>query len=327
MNDIMVSICCTAYNHQDFIGDAIEGFLIQKTNFPIEIIIHDDASSDSTPKIIETFRKKYPDIIKPIYQTENQYSKGRKISADIIWPRASGKYIAVCEGDDFWLDPEKIQKQVDYMERNPECSMCFHGAKAIIFDSSLTDRLIRPYKKNRVVDIEDLIVGGGGFFPTASLLFRRDLINDLPEFVIQSSVGDFPMALFLASQGTIYYMDEIMSVYRYRFPGSWTSRNSNFDANIRNLENDIFVLESINKYTNFSYDEIISKVILDRLIDISELKGERWDLKEPLKHEFFKNLGVKHKFTVLNRFYFPQIYKFAKRVKKKYWFIIKKAAY
>jgi len=102
--DPLVSICCLTYNHAPYIRDAIEGFLMQKTNFPVEILIHDDASTDGTADIIREYETRYPDIIKPIYQTENQYSKGVKISWEYQFSRARGKYIALCEGDDYWTD-------------------------------------------------------------------------------------------------------------------------------------------------------------------------------------------------------------------------------
>lgn len=119
----LVSIHCTAYNHEAFIKKAIEGFLIQETDFPIEILIHDDASTDKTPEVIRFFQKKYPEIIKPIYQNENQYSKGIGIIGVTNLSRAKGKYTAVCEGDDYWITKDKLQTQVNFLESNPEYGM------------------------------------------------------------------------------------------------------------------------------------------------------------------------------------------------------------
>ena len=141
--EIIVSICCATYNHQKYIRDAIEGFLMQKTTFPFEILIHDDASTDGTADIIREYEAKYPDIIKPIYQRENQYSKGIKISQVYQFPRAQGKYIALCEGDDYWIDPLKLQKQVDYMERNSRVSML--TSHYVIYDQE-RDVFITPPK-------------------------------------------------------------------------------------------------------------------------------------------------------------------------------------
>ena len=116
----LVSISCITYNHEKYIRDTIESFLMQMTTFPFEILIHDDASTDGTANIIKEYQKKYPDIIYPIYQKENQYSKKIRITATYQLPRARGKYIAICEGDDYWIDPNKLQKQVDFLERNLE---------------------------------------------------------------------------------------------------------------------------------------------------------------------------------------------------------------
>src|SRR5690554_3017735 len=137
----LVSICCITYNHEDFIRDAIEGFLMQKTSFPIEIIIHDDASTDNTANIIEEYANKYPDLFVTILQSENQWSKGGgSIYARFVYPRARGKYIALCEGDDYWTDPLKLQKQVDFLEANPEYILCFTNTRTV----DENNKILRP---------------------------------------------------------------------------------------------------------------------------------------------------------------------------------------
>jgi len=110
---------------EGYIKDALEGFLIQKTDFPFEILINDDASTDSTADIIREYEAQYPNLIKPIYQTENQYSQGKKPNQEFNFPRAIGKYIALCEGDDYWTDPLKLQKQLDFLEENPEYGLVY----------------------------------------------------------------------------------------------------------------------------------------------------------------------------------------------------------
>ncbi len=136
MKEIMVSISCITFNHEQYISDAIESFLMQQTNFNYEILIHDDASTDRTVEIIKEYQKKYPNLIKPIYQTENQYSKGADVSF-INEKRAVGKYLSICEGDDYWTDPHKLQKQFDFMEEHPECSLCVHGGKVVSTEKQL----------------------------------------------------------------------------------------------------------------------------------------------------------------------------------------------
>jgi glycosyltransferase involved in cell wall biosynthesis len=126
----LVSICCETYNHEKYIRDAIDGFLMQKTDFAYEIIIHDDASTDQTADIIRSYADNNPNII-PILQAENQHSKGVRILSTFVYPIVRGKYIALCEGDDYWTDPGKLQKQIDYMEEHPECTLCVHASSDI----------------------------------------------------------------------------------------------------------------------------------------------------------------------------------------------------
>lgn len=139
---IMVSIRCTAYNHEKYIRDALEGFVMQKTNFRFEAIVHDDASTDGTAAIIREYAEKYPDIIKPIYETENQYSKHDGSLTKIMNEACKGKYIALCEGDDYWIEPYKLQKQVDFLESSPDYSMCWTDAFVEIM-----------VKKRHIIDI------------------------------------------------------------------------------------------------------------------------------------------------------------------------------
>lgn len=128
-NKILLSIRCLVYNHEPFLRQCLDGFVMQKTNFRFEAIVHDDASTDGSAAIIREYAEKYPDIIKPIYETENQYSKHDGSLGRIMNAACKGKYIAVCEGDDYWIDPLKLQKQVDFMESHPDYSMCFHRAR------------------------------------------------------------------------------------------------------------------------------------------------------------------------------------------------------
>src|SRR3989304_1339440 len=169
----LVSICCITYNQGRYIQDALDGFLMQKTTFPIEIIIHDDASVDKTTDIIKEYKKKHPNLITAIYQSENQYSNGvRGIAARFTFPKARGKYIALCEGDDYWTDPRKLQKQVDIMESDPAISFCFHSVKLIIEnENSIKERIIKRSYKNRTFNIGEMILGGGSLCPTQSVMF------------------------------------------------------------------------------------------------------------------------------------------------------------
>lgn len=258
-NEIMVSIECTSYNHEDFIAEALDSMLMQKTNFAYEILIHDDASTDRTAEIIRSYEQRYPNIIKSICQTENQYSKGVLVELFNL-ERASGKYIAVCEGDDYWTDPEKLQRQVDYMEAHPECSMCVHAAERV---SAVTKKIvssIRPSQKDRIFSVEEVIEGGGELFATNSILYSRKKIPEMPEYYLNATIGDYPLVICGALNGTVYYMDRNMSAYRVEVKGSWTDvQVSDVEKKQKHLQEVADMLDEINAYTHFKYDKVINR--------------------------------------------------------------------
>lgn len=174
----LVSICCLTYNHTPFIRKCLDGFLMQKTDFPIEILIHDDASTDGTDDIIREYTAKYPDLIFPLFETENQYSKGHAGEMDIKYnySRARGKYIAYCEGDDYWTEPLKLQKQVDFLEEHPEYSVCFHRCRSFYvkedrWDDDACGKII---SNNTVgVDISLDTYFNGWYTQPLTMVFRR----------------------------------------------------------------------------------------------------------------------------------------------------------
>ena len=220
----LVSICCITYNHKEYIRDALDGFLSQRTDFPYEILINDDASTDGTADIIREYEQKYPEKIRALLQTENQYSKGiTNPSGAFNFPRVRGSYVAMCEGDDYWTDPEKLQKQVDYMEAHPDCSLCFHSARIITVDGSLSDKRMRPYPESRIVSPSEIVDKPQGY-AMASMMFRSEIIRKLPKYYVNCPVGDTPLQLMAAATGYGYYMDQDMSVYRLGAAVSWTSQ-------------------------------------------------------------------------------------------------------
>lgn len=313
MNKIMVSISCTTYNHENYITDAIESFLMQKTNFAYEILIHDDASTDRTPEIIKEYELKYPGLIKPIYQKENQYSKGIKVGK-FNRERAKGKYIAVCEGDDYWIDPYKLQKQVDYMEKHPECSLCVHAAYRVRPDKTVLKLPFRPHRCNKVFTIEEIIEGGGGLFPTNSMMYRAVYINSnkrLPVFYEKAPVGDYPLAIYLALQGSVYYIDEFMSAYRVGVPSSWTSRisSSSIKSRVGLKDKLIDMLDEINRYTDYKYDNTIEKTKKYHQLDSLLIQGRFNELKNGELREYYCQLSVLNKIKINIKQYLPGISK------------------
>lgn len=212
-NNVIVSIICLAYNHERYIRQCLEGFIMQKTNFAYEIIIHDDASTDNTATIIKEYELKYPHIIKPIYQKENQYSKGVKIGKTFLYPKANGKYIAECEGDDYWIDPLKLQKQVDILENNCNVGLCYTGAKVFNQDKqTFTSTLISPYTNFESLLIQNPIT-------TLTVLYRKSFIDSYNKVIIPDNkgwlMGDYPLWLWIASQSKVHFCEDITAVYRH----------------------------------------------------------------------------------------------------------------
>ena len=300
MNEIMVSICCLVYNHEKYLRQCLDGFVKQKTNFKFEVLIHDDASTDSSAAIVREYEEKYPDLIKPIYQTENQHSKGIRITYTYQYPRVTGKYIAFCEGDDYWSDENKLQKQFDLMEMHPECSLCVHRVQ-YVWENGKKMKEARPLKpmKSGMISQEDavaLVLNGPIPFQTTSYFCRKDCaeIDHRPEFLTAAPVGDVPRLLFLAEQGPWYYIDETMSCYRKGVAGSWTSRyhqDENFRKNmIQRIEK---MCRLYDEYTGKKYSENIEKAIHLKWFElyVSTLNIEKLRSKE--YRECYKYLPIK----------------------------------
>lgn len=239
----VVSICCITYNHEKYIRDCIEGFLMQKTTFPIEIIIHDDASTDGTTQIIKEYAEKNTDLFVIILQTENQYSKGGgSIYARFVFPRARGKYIALCEGDDYWTDPLKLQKQVDILEQNSDYSLVFHNAILKNVYSG-KEELFNKRKMSKSFKLKDVILKSW-FTPTASFVFRKE--NVQTEFYNNVN-GDMQIVLNSVLKGKLYYIDSIMSVYNYGTTYS-ASRSSSRKALYKKALNFLTLIDNKTKY-------------------------------------------------------------------------------
>lgn len=217
----VVSICCIAYNHERFIEDALEGFLIQETDFPFEIIIHDDASTDKTADIIGEYKKRYPKIITPIYQKENQYSKGQKPLIDFVLPRAAGKYVALCEGDDYWTGPYKLEKQINFLEANPDYVMCYHNAKIIDENGDLISQSKLPNELKRDFSKEELIQGK--MILTLAICFRN-IIREYPDEIYKVLNGDKFLTSLLGNTGRGKYMPDIDDAVYRKQPGAIWSK-------------------------------------------------------------------------------------------------------
>ncbi|HIZ05877.1 MAG TPA: glycosyltransferase [Candidatus Phocaeicola gallistercoris] len=222
---LMVTIRCITYNHEPYIRQCLEGFVMQKTSFRFEAIVHDDASTDGTAAIIREYAEKYPDIIKPIYETENQYSKHDGSIRRIMNAYTHGKYVAMCEGDDYWTDPYKLQKQVDFLESHPDYVMCSHR-----FDQYYEDRHRLEKEKDDTFqgadyDLQNLI-GGKWFTQTLTVMYRRSAL-DLKRYERYGMSMDIILFYELLKHGKGYCFPEAMGVYRYHNGGVWSEVSQN----------------------------------------------------------------------------------------------------
>lgn len=218
----MVSIWCLAYNHEKYIQECLDGFVMQKTNFKFEAIVHDDASTDSTAKIIQEYAEKYPDIIKPIFEKENQYSKRDRSLNRIMNKHMRGKYVALCEGDDYWTDPLKLQKQVDILENDASIGLVYSDFDLVDFNSNMLDDTSAPkricnIKQNfRHGYIYDQLFNHSSNILSCTVLYRKNLITTEP-------IIDHDLFMQISKVSKISFIDEKLAVYRINPKGMMLS--------------------------------------------------------------------------------------------------------
>ena len=260
--EIKVSVYCLAYNHEQYIRDALEGFVNQITDFSYEVIVHDDASTDNTAAIIREYAEKHPNIIKPIFQNENQHSKGVKIIKTYISPILQGKYIAICEGDDYWTDCNKLQMQVDILEEHPEYAACVHQTEQLNCVNGEVKKIC-PVMVSGVLEKELVLSDGNTAYQLSSLVVRRKWFFNRPDFCYSiKGVGDYPLAIYLSLSSNVYFINRTMSVYRlYSNSLSWNSRFNKSKNKSNHYRNVIKMLTTADEYYEFKYHAMIEKVI------------------------------------------------------------------
>lgn len=220
----VVSVFNWVYNHKEYIRESIESIVMQQTTFPIEIIIHDDASNDGTKEIILEYQEKYPRLFKNILQQENQWSQGKSVMQPLLKaPR--GTFIALSHGDDYWTDPLKLQKQFSFMEKNDEYAMCFHEVNI-----SYQNQKVRKYTgidSSKDMGFEDFVDSNKA--ATCSVFFRNGLLNnEFFDTFNQVPVGDWFLNLSLSELGKIYFLNDCMAIYRRHEGGVWSSSDEQF---------------------------------------------------------------------------------------------------
>jgi glycosyltransferase involved in cell wall biosynthesis len=264
----IVSICCNTYNHEKYIAECLEGFVMQKTNFEFEILVHDDASTDKTARILRDYELKYPKLFRCVYQTENQFYKQNTLTS-ILFPMSKGKYIAICEGDDYWTDPMKLQKQVNLLESNKDLIACHHWQK------------IATKIKGAFVEI-DAPKEGHGYFPEKIAKVNRIFSNDMrvkvrtlifrniidehfiPEWFYNVPFGDVPLSFLLGEYGSFGFIDEPMAVYRQTDDGISKAGLKELGLkrfSIQHFKNWIEIWDYANKHYEYEYHEDATETV------------------------------------------------------------------
>lgn len=273
---VVVSVCCITYNQQKYIKKCLDSILMQKTNFQYEIIIYDDASTDETPKILKDYKNRFGDRIKLVLQQKNQWSQGRMVLKDFVFPLVQGKYIAFCEGDDYWTDINKLQKQFDAMEKDRGASWSTHYVQCVNEDGSeILGLTIPPTKEqpesNTVFSSEetiDFIIENG--LQMTSYFIRTDLFRNFfiksPQFITAASpVSDEAIVRYCAAAGEMVFIPNSMSCYRMQAKGSWTSSNENNNLKMANhYHKMIDMIDLFDEYTHNKYSKIIAKDRIDK---------------------------------------------------------------
>lgn len=264
--EVQVSIFCVAYNHERYIRKTLDGFVNQKTNFRYKVIIHDDASTDRTPQIIREYEEKYPDIFDAIYQTENQYSQGIDFDVKYMNPLYQGKYVAYCEGDDYWCDAYKLQKQYDMLENNPDAAVCWHRVGRISETGNPIEGTYPAAKLDTGCMSSERFIGVvcSDFFQMSSFFCRKEayfeLCDHAPEYALKAlsvGIGDLPIALFTGTYlNKVCFLDEVMSCYRESSASSvmrviWNNREKT-RAHYKAM---VDMMEAFDQYTEGRYHD------------------------------------------------------------------------
>lgn len=236
----LVSVVCTTYNHELYIRECLDGFVMQRTNFPIEIIVHDDASTDSTAAIVKEYEKKHPHLFNNIYRTENWYSQGKDILGYLFTQKARGKYIALCEGDEYWTDPLKLQKQVFFLEVNVDYALVYTGVQKV---NSNSEPMVRNMLKSVSGNITKYFFTQGNPVVTATVCFRSKYLlgygEEIKKIPFGLKMGDLPLWIYISLHGKFKYIEDKTTSYRILSESASHSKSkervTSFIANTRDI--------------------------------------------------------------------------------------------
>ena len=275
----LVSICSVTYNHAPYIRQCLDGLVMQKTNFPYEILIHDDCSTDGTTEIVKEYAQRYPDKIVPLLENENQYWKVPSILFRLLFPKVRGKYIAFNDGDDYWTDENKLQMQIDFLEKYPEYGMCYTTAKKFI---QTKNKFTHDPAGELFIDFVDLLKRGNNI-PILTCVTRTDLVQKYLNEINPTSknwlADDYPLLLWLSKNSQIYFFDRIAAVYRI------LEKSASHDTNPDNT----FLFDK----SMYEIREFYSNLSGIKIEDFNEIGLKRDLYLKQLVRKYDKNLAEK----------------------------------
>ena len=325
----LVSVVSITYNHEPYIRDCLEGFLLQKANFPVEVIIHDDASTDHTADILREYYEKRPDLFHVIIERENQYSKNNPI-LEPLYEQAQGKYIAICEGDDYWTDPLKLQKQFDFLEKNKEYVMCF-GQAITTFNKKKSKRYIE--EQSKTIGYKEILEKN--MISTLTSFYRREVIINYLQTSLswkhkKWAMADYPLELFVASNGKVFSFADIFGAYRI-LPQSASHGNLKkmlaFHRSVLNIK--LFFNNKVSR--SFSSNKLIYDYCKTCIqIILSKKKYSRTAVCHYYKVAKRVNNEIESDFIIncITAYFFPFLYPIKKRLSNTYYlYQIKKIKY
>ena len=310
-NEVRVTVVCITYNHEKYIDKCLRGIVMQKTDFPFEAIVYDDASPDGTAEIIKKYENEYPEIIKPFYQKDNTFKRHYNKYHD-IYALAKGDYLAICEGDDFWTDPYKLQKQFDFMEAHPDYSLCGTSAYLAREDDTFMPEMFSVEGGSREIPTGEII--DDWCMATASLFYRKDKrVVDIP-YMGNCSNGDYATAVYLALNGRVYYIDEPTCAYRIMSIGSFSYRSRSDPEFYRKVRTAYLeMLERIDEFSEYKYTDIIKNKIDHDYFEMCRALGDYKGAKKAEKR--FKELSLFEKSKLYVKYKFPKAIRFVRKAR------------
>jgi glycosyltransferase involved in cell wall biosynthesis len=272
-----LSILAFTFNHERWVAQALDSLLAQKTTFPIEILVLDDASTDGTVEIIKEYERQFPGLITGVYLPENQYSKGGFSPLLTLFKHATGKYIAMCECDDFWTDPLKCQKQVELLEAHPECSMSVAQTDLYQEDGDSL-RYLTTYRglDKEILSFEDVL---GCYFHTSTYVVPAGMMRALQTYQSRIKITDTTMRYILLHLGPYVFLPEVVSVYRIRGGGMWSALDE-----VQRLKAEIQMAEMLYEKFEPQYRHHFAKRLLEQYLSLIILDIKRGRLNALLEY-------------------------------------------